>query len=103
MTSLRSRGDFRGRWILGALILGGGGAAAPQLAGLVLAAALAGVAWRWPNATLNVAAFVVLALRPTLDMFSERRLGLGPLSTSPAVIFGMAVLWTGLVLGVRRG
>jgi len=103
MTSPSSVDEFRGRWLLVALVLGGCAGLVPQLAGLVLLVALAGAAWRWPNATLNVATFVVLTVRPTLDIFSERRLGLGPLATSPAVILGLAVLWTAVILGIRRG
>ena len=90
-------------WILALVILGATAAAAPQLAGFVLAVALAGLAWRWPNTALALGALSVLVARPTLDMFGERRLGLGPFATSPAVLFGLAVLWMAGVIAVRRG
>lgn len=90
-------------WIIALVILGAFAAAAPQLAGIVLAVSLTGLAWRWPNTALGLGALCVLVARPTLDMFGERRLGLGPFAMSPAVIFGLAVLWMAGVIAVRRG
>ncbi|MEO7993588.1 MAG: O-antigen ligase family protein [bacterium] len=60
------------------------------------------VVWRWPVRALEILAFGVLAVRPSLDIFSERRFGLGPFALNPAVIFGVAVLLLSLVLAVQR-
>jgi len=56
------------------------------VAGLLIAAQ------RWPVAALESCAFLVLAARPSLDAFSERRLGLGPLTTNPSVILGIGLV-----------
>ena len=51
---------------------------------------------------MHVAAFAALAVRPSLDLFSERRFGLGPFTLEPAVVFGAVMLVIGCVLGIRR-
>jgi hypothetical protein len=75
----------------------------PRVAALPVAAAVAVAVWRRPAVALHLAAFAALAIRPSLDVFSERRLGLGPFAFSPSVVFGAALLWVALVLAVRRG
>ncbi|MGH7529691.1 MAG: O-antigen ligase family protein [Gemmatimonadales bacterium] len=89
-------------FVAGAMLLSALAAAQPSLVALGPAVVLAALAWRWPDAVAGVVAFAALALRPTLDAFSERRLGLGPLAIQPAAAFGAAVLLVGCVLAVRR-
>jgi O-Antigen ligase len=67
--------------------------------GLVLLVALV---WRYPLVALHAAAFAALAIRPSLDRFSERRLGLGPFALDPAVVFGGLILVAGGVLSLWR-
>ncbi|OLC75124.1 MAG: hypothetical protein AUH78_09750 [Gemmatimonadetes bacterium 13_1_40CM_4_69_8] len=74
----------------------------PRVTAAPVAVAIAVLVWRWPAAALHVAAFAALAVRPSLDVFSERRVGVGPFALSPAVAFGAAMLWVALVLAARR-
>lgn len=90
------------RWLLLVAALAAVTAAAPPVAAVTVAAAVAVAAWRWPAAALETAAFAVLAVRPSLDVFSERRLGLSEFAVNPAVAFGLAVLWIAAVLAVAR-
>jgi O-antigen ligase len=60
------------------------------------------LAWRFPDAALSAAAFAVLAVRPSLDVFSRRGLGIGSSAPSPAVVFGLVVLFVGAVLAASR-
>lgn len=59
-------------------------------------------AWQWPEETLRVGVAAVLVVRPALDMFTERRLGLGPFAISPAALVGGSVLVLAVTLGIRR-
>lgn len=96
----------RGRsWLLwGALIiaLAAGTAAVPRLGYASLALALAVIAWRWPEAALQSAVFGILAVRPTLDLFSVRTLETSIFAINPAVLFGLLMLLLGGVLGLQR-
>ncbi|HXM39266.1 MAG TPA: O-antigen ligase family protein [Gemmatimonadales bacterium] len=99
---MQSREAWSIGWVAGAVLLSAAAAAQPPLAALGPAIVLAALAWRWPDTVLGVVAFVVLALRPSLDIFSERRAGLGPLAWQPAALCGAVVLFAGAVLAVRR-
>lgn len=58
------------------MVVGAGAAAAaaaPAVAAVIAAVAMAVAVWRWPRVAAGVGAFVVLAVRPSLDVFSERR------------------------------
>ena len=63
---------------------------------------LAAVVWTWPDLFIQVTVFGVLAVRPSLDVFSDRDFGVGPFTLNPAVIFGLCVLLVATVLFVRR-
>jgi O-antigen ligase len=52
---------------------------------------------------LEVGAVLVLAVRPTLDFYSERRFGLGVFATNPSIVVGLIVLGVATVSTVRRG
>jgi O-antigen ligase len=71
-------------------------------AAAIAAAAVAVAVWRWPRVGAAVGAFVVLAVRPSLDVFSERRYGVGPFALDPAVVVGAATLLVAAVLALRR-
>jgi len=51
---------------------------------------------------MHSAVFGVLAVRPSLDVFSDRHFGVGPFATNPAVFFGLVVLLIAGVLFARR-
>lgn len=89
-------------WALVVAVLAVAGATAPPLAAMPVAAAIAVAVWRRPAVVLEATAFAVLAVRPALDVFSERRYGLSEFTVSPAVAFGLVVLWVAAVAGVAR-
>ncbi|HKC46007.1 MAG TPA: O-antigen ligase family protein [Gemmatimonadales bacterium] len=97
------RRGHQGLWIVILICWAGASAAWPRVAGLGGVALVCAVAWRYPLAVMHLASFAALAIRPALDWLSERRLGLGPFTMSPAVIFGGLILITGAVLALRRG
>ncbi len=90
-------------WIAVVAVLSVAAAARPSLAFGAVGAVLLAAAWRWPAAALQVGALASLIVRPSLDMFSERRLGAGPFTGEPAVVFGSGMLLLGIVLLFRRG
>jgi O-antigen ligase len=90
------------RWLALVVVLGASSVVFPAVF-LGAAFVLLGLAAaRFPRAALLGAGVATFALRPLLDIFSERRLGLGPLSTDPAVFLGIGVLTVALVVGARR-
>ena len=89
-------------WLAAAVALAGLAAVQPAVAAGAAAGAAAVAAWRWPRAVGSVGAWVVLALRPSLDAFSVRGLGLSPFALDPSVIVGVAVLGLAAVLALRR-
>src|SRR5260370_52506 len=90
-------------WIAIVAALSVAAAFSPLVTVAVIAAALVGSAWRWPNAALAAGALASLLLRPSLDMFSERRLNAGILTLEPAVPFGFAILLVGATGLLRPG
>ncbi len=110
LRSASSAGDrplFRSRavWGLWALVVAGLGAAAaavPATGALAVATAIAVAVWRWPDVGLEIAAFAVLAVRPSLDIFSERRFGLSEFAPNPAAVFGVAILCIGSLSALMR-
>lgn len=74
----------------------------PPLALLCITPVLAISIWRWPDQLLEAAVFAILVVRPSLDIFSERRFGLGPFAPNPAASFGLMMLFVGLVFLLRR-
>lgn len=87
------------------MVVGAGAAAAaaaPAVAAVIAAVAMAVAVWRWPRVAAGVGAFLVLAVRPSLDVFSERRYGVGPFALDPAVLVGAATLLVAAVLALRR-
>ena len=105
----RRRGDQEPRsswsaaWVILLICWAGASAVWPRVGGLGGVVLVAAVAWRYPLSAMHAASFAALAIRPALDWLSERRLGLGPFTLSPAVIFGGLILITGVVLALRRG
>ncbi len=89
-------------WALVVAGLAAASATVPPLAAVPVAGAIAVAVWRWPAATLEATAFAVLAVRPALDVFSERRYGLSEFAVSPAVVFGLVVLWVAAVAALAR-
>lgn len=89
-------------WALVVAVLALASATLPPVAALPAAVAIAVAVWRWPAMALEVAALAVLAVRPALDVFSERRYGLSEFAVSPAVAFGLVVLWVAAVAGLVR-
>jgi len=77
-------------------------AALPPIAAVSVALAVGSAVWRWSEAALELTVFAVLAIRPSLDVFSTRRLGLSEFAVNPAVVFGVAVLWVAAVLALTR-
>ena len=51
----------------------------------------------------EVGSFLILAVRPSLDIFSERRFGLGPFVSSPSVVLGLVILTLAVLIALRRG
>src|SRR5260370_37408767 len=78
-------------WIAIVAALSVAAAFSPLVTVVVIAAALVGSAWRWPNVALGAGALASLLLRPSLDMFSERRLNAGILTLEPAGACGPAL------------
>jgi O-antigen ligase len=74
----------------------------PRAAALSGLALLGAIVWHHPRAAQHAISFAALAVRPSLDQFSERQLGLGPFALQPAAIFGGLVLVAGVVLALRR-
>jgi O-antigen ligase len=89
-------------WALVVAVLAVASATLPALAALPAAVAIAAAVWRWPRVTLELTAVSVLAVRPALDVFSDRRYGLSEFAVSPAVAFGLVVLWVAAVTAVAR-
>src|SRR5438876_6141175 len=89
-------------WIVLTAALAAAAAGAPVVAAVGMAGAIAMAAWRWPDLALEMAAFAVLAIRPSLDIFSERRFGLSEFAPNPAMVFGLAILLVASVIALRR-
>lgn len=102
MTAPALGGARRAAWVALTVGLAAAAAAEPRVAAVPALLAIAVAAWRWPDTTLHLAAIALLAVRPSLDIFSERRVGLGPFAMSPAVALGALILWVTLTLGLRR-
>src|SRR2546425_2987977 len=91
-----------GLWVLAVAALAAGAAAAPLVVAMVAAGVIAVAVRRWPEAALEISAFAVLAVRPSLDAFSERRFGLSEFAPSPAVVFGLGILWVAVMAALAR-
>ena len=92
----------RAGWPLAVAVLAALASQDPRVAALALLAALGVLAWRFPEPALEAAVWAVLVVRPSLDVFSERRYGLSLFVVSPAVALGVLVVITAAVLAVRR-
>ena len=89
-------------WAVAVIALAIIGAADPRVGIACAGAVLAAGVWTWPDLFMQVTVFAVLAVRPSLDMFSDHDFGVGPFSLNPAVLFGLCVLFVAIVLLVRR-
>jgi O-antigen ligase len=89
-------------WIVLTAALAAAAARAPVVTAVALAGATAVAVWRWPEVSLGIAAFVVLAVRPSLDIFSERRFGLSEFVPNPAGVFGLGILGACFVFAIVR-
>src|SRR5438128_583624 len=98
---LRSR-RVSSLWVLFVAGVAAAAAAAPRIGAVAAATAIAVAAWRWSEVGLEIAAFAVLAVRPSLDIFSERRFGLSEFAPNPAVVFGLGVLCVACVFALLR-
>jgi O-antigen ligase len=88
----------------GLLILAGAAAAVdPRLISVPVGVVGVVFVWRWSEIARSVVVFGILAVRPTLDTFSERRVSLGLFTLSPSVVFGLVVLATAATLAIKRG
>jgi len=92
-----------GRWLAAAILLAGLSAIVPAAAACGVVTLFIVLVWRNPDRALAIGAIAVLAVRPSLDAFSERRAGLGPFASNPAVLFGLVVIVLAIVLAVHRG
>ena len=92
-----------GTWLLLVVSVAAAAAFSPRIAWIGGLTFVVVLVWQYPRAALHAASFAALAIRPSLDRFSERRLGLGPFTLEPTVIFGALILITGVVLALRRG
>ncbi len=89
-------------WLALAVVLGAGSVVVPAFFVGATFILLGVAAARLPRAALLLTGVATLTVRPLLDIFSERRLGLGPLATDPAVFLGIGVLTVALFVGARR-
>jgi hypothetical protein len=89
-------------WVVTVVVLSSLSALDQRVAGGVLAITLVLGTLLWPDVMLEAMTFGMLAIRPALDAFGGRRLGLGPFASNPAVILGLGVLCVGLVIGIQR-
>lgn len=90
------------RWATLVIVLASATAARPEVFPAVAVIGLLLGIWRWPNLALEVGVILTLTLRPWVDVFSERRFGLGPFTPNPAVVVGLAVLGIAGVHALRR-
>src|SRR6266853_594875 len=89
-------------WIVLTAALAAAAARAPVVAVVGVVGATAVAVCRWPEVALEIAAFAVLAVRPSLDMFSERRFRLSEYAPNPAVAFGLGILCVAVVVALLR-
>jgi O-antigen ligase len=89
-------------WAVCVAVLAAVAAGMPSVGAAVAAVAAAAAVWRWPKRALEIAAFAVLAVRPSLDIFGGRRFGMSEFALNPAVIFGLGILGIAVVAGVAR-
>ncbi|MEO8294543.1 MAG: O-antigen ligase family protein [Gemmatimonadota bacterium] len=89
-------------WGAALIVVAGLTAVWPDFALLPVAVVAVLAVWRFPDRALEILCVGVLAVRPSLDIFSERRFGLGPFALNPSVIFGASILLLAMVLAVRR-
>jgi O-antigen ligase len=89
-------------WLVVAAAAAGVAAVEPRLVAPVAALVAGVIAWRFPDGIVHLLVFGVLAVRPSLDAFSQRGIGIGPAALSPAVLFGLVVAWLGGVVALRR-
>src|SRR6266576_765884 len=89
-------------WVIAVLVSSCLAALDSRFTAALLAAAIGVGAWMWPVVAIEITAFAVLVVRPVLDVFGGRRLGLGPFASNPAVLLGLGVLWLAVIIGVRR-
>jgi O-antigen ligase len=78
-------------------------AAAPVGFAIVAGVAFCVAVWTWPAVTLECAVILALVVRPWVDIFSERRVGLSLYVPNPAVLVGLFVLGVVTVQMLRRG
>lgn len=79
-----------------------GSAIWPGVAMAVTGAVLALGIRRWPRQAMEAGVLLALTIRPWVDAFSERRLGLGVFALNPAVLLGLAVLAIAVISGINR-
>lgn len=89
-------------WTVAVMIGAAAAAVEPRVVVLAAAILIAVVTWRWPERVMAISVAGILVVRPVLDTFSERRLGLSVWAVNPAVAFGGAVLLVGVVVGGQR-
>ena len=78
-------------------------AAFPGVGIAVIAIILSWFLWRSPDMALEIGVVLVLLVRPWVDLFSERRIGISAFASNPAVIIGLAVLGIAALVALRRG
>lgn len=88
--------------LVAAVGLAAGAAVSPVVFAVVVVAVAGLSVWVWPRASLELGALLVLSIRPWVDVFSERRAGLGPFAVNPSVLIGLAILVIAALEALRR-
>jgi putative inorganic carbon (hco3(-)) transporter len=88
--------------MLPTLLMASAATVQPKLTVVALGCAFSAVVWHVPRLALEAGAVCTLVIRPWLDIFSQRQLGLGPFSLSPSVLYGLTIIFIALTVGVLR-
>lgn len=89
-------------WVSVVAALAASTAASPSVFVGVAASVGLTLIWTWPNVALEIGVVLALTVRPWVDVFSERRAGLGAFVPNPAVLLGLLVLGIAATYAVRR-
>jgi O-antigen ligase len=89
-------------WAIAAALSGVTVAVAPSTGVALGAVLLSALIWKNFSSAQEIAAVSVLALRPALDIFSDRSVEAGGFAVSPGVLFGMVTLLVSVIGLTRR-
>jgi O-antigen ligase len=89
-------------WLGFAAILATMAAVEPRVSLLPAAALITLLVWRWTDVALSFAAIAILAIRPSLDIFSNSKDPTASLALRPASVLGLSVILTAAVVAAKR-